>query len=214
MAKRDNNPDPLASNPTPPTPNNDVRDTLAQTKDDLKDQARQLAGQAKQGTQKAAEQAKEQVQGAVRQQKEQLAGRLGSLAGALREAGHKLDEQDGAGLGRYAGRAAEQVERASRYLRERDLNEVVRDAEGFARRHPDLFLGGTFLAGLLVARFLKASSDRRENWEGSGASSGTSRNTGAQQSYRGTGAQRPGAQPYYTGAGASSRRSYDTNVGG
>jgi hypothetical protein len=32
--------------------------------------------------------------------------------------------------------------------------------EGFARRQPELFFGGMFLAGLAVARFLKASQPR------------------------------------------------------
>ena len=40
----------------------------------------------------------------------------------------------------------------------RQLNGLVRDAETFARRRPDVFLGVSFLAGLLLARFLKASN--------------------------------------------------------
>jgi hypothetical protein len=159
MANRDSNMDSQsASNPT----------TTASTAQRLKDEALDLAGEAKAETSRVAGQAKDHVQGLVTQQKERVAGQLGSLAGALREAGQKLDEKDGdKGFGRYAGRAAEQVDRVSNYLRGHELTDVIRDAETFARRRPDVFLGGTFLAGLLLARFLKASGERQEtDWDG------------------------------------------------
>jgi uncharacterized protein YjbJ (UPF0337 family) len=124
-----------------------------------KEQAKNLAHDAKEQTKKVADQARDHVQGLVDQQKGQYADRLGSLAGALRETGRKLNEGEQTGdFGRYADRAAEQVERLSNYLRDQDLRSFVRDTETFARRRPDVFLGGTFVAGLLLARFLKASS--------------------------------------------------------
>lgn len=101
-----------------------------------------------------------QVQGLITEQKVRFAGRLGGLAGALREAGEKLDQQDEYSLGRFAVGAADRVDRVALYLRNRPMTGVVRDAETFARRRPDLFLGGSFLAGLLLARFLKASSQK------------------------------------------------------
>lgn len=136
-----------------------------------KDEARNLMDEAKRETASLASQARdqvrEQVQGLVGERKDQMANRLGSLAGALRDMGHRLDEEDGGGLGRYADRAAEQVDRLSTYLRDRDLDSFVRDTETLARRRPELFLGGTFLAGVLLARFLKASSERRSGaWGG------------------------------------------------
>jgi hypothetical protein len=48
----------------------------------------------------------------------------------------------------------------ARYLREKDLQGLTRDTETFARRHPELFLGGAFLAGMLAARFVKSSRPR------------------------------------------------------
>lgn len=106
----------------------------------------------------------------VTQQKDQAAGRLGGVAGTLRELGTRLREEDGGGFGHYAVRAADQVDRLSQYLRDRDLGSFLRDTERFARRRPELFLGGTFLAGLLLARFLKSSSDRsHDGYEAEGA---------------------------------------------
>lgn len=179
MAKRDSSMDPLSSNPNP----TNLGDTNSgSTAQHLKDQAKDLASQAKEETTKVASQAKDQVQGMVTQQKEKIVGQLGNLAGALREAGGKLDEKEG-GMGRYAGRAAEQVDRVSNYLRDREIGDVIRDAETFARRRPDVFLGGTFLAGLLLARFFKASGNEQEQWNTGGNATGP---TGA-TAYRGAG---------------------------
>jgi hypothetical protein len=50
------------------------------------------------------------------------------------------------------------VEGISDYLRNRDFNDVVRDAESYARREPLLFLGAAFAVGFIAARFLKASA--------------------------------------------------------
>jgi hypothetical protein len=186
MAKRDSSMDSLSSNPNP----TNLGDTNpGGTAQHLKDQAKDLASQAKEETTKVAGQAKDQVQGMVTQQKEKIVGQLGSLAGALREAGGKLDEKDG-GMGRYAGRAAEQVDRVSNYLRDREIGDVIRDAETFARRRPDVFLGGTFLAGLLLARFFKASGNEQNPWSTGGMNA--TGPTGA-TAYRGAG------QGYATG---------------
>jgi hypothetical protein len=126
---------------------------------DAKDQAKSLASDAKEQVKDAANQARDHVQTLVGEQKDQAAERLTSLAGALREAGRKLNEGQQAGdFGQYADRAAQQVERLSNYLRDSELRDFVRDTENFARRRPEVFLGGTLIAGLMLARFLKASS--------------------------------------------------------
>lgn len=141
-----------------------------------KEQAKGLAGDAKEQAKDMANQARDHVQTLVGEQKDQAAERLGSLAQALREAGQKLNEGQQAGdFGRYADRAAQQVERLSTYLRDSELRDFVRDTETFARRRPEIFLGGTLIAGLMLARFLKASSPEPEggnlgydggNWTG------------------------------------------------
>lgn len=153
-----------------------------------KDQAKNLAHEAKDQTKKVAEQARDHVQNLVSQQKDQAADRLGSLAGALREAGNKLNEgEQGGDFGRYADRAAEQVERLSTYLRDNDLRGFVRDTENFARRRPEVFLGGALLAGLALARFLKASSPNQgfDGYEGGSWTSYPQSSTG-RSSYAGT----------------------------
>ncbi|HUG54443.1 MAG TPA: hypothetical protein VMR21_12625, partial [Vicinamibacteria bacterium] len=97
---------------------------------------------------------------AVDHRKDSTAGRLEAVAGALREAAHKLEQDDAAALGGYAKSAANEAEKVARYLREKDVQSLTRDAETFARRHPEVFLGGAFVAGVLAARFLRSSTHR------------------------------------------------------
>jgi hypothetical protein len=47
-------------------------------------------------------------------------------------------------------------------VREKDVNEMLRDVQQFARRQPALFIGGSFAAGLLAARFLRSSHGQDE----------------------------------------------------
>jgi hypothetical protein len=155
-----------------------------------KEQAKNLANEAKDQTVRVAEQARDHVHQLVDQQKGQAADRLGSLAGALREAGRKLNEGEQSGdFGRYADRAAQQVERLSTYLRDNDLRGFVRDTEDFARRRPEVFLGGALLAGLALARFLKASSPNRayDGYEGGNWTSYPQSSTGRTAPYAGAG---------------------------
>lgn len=136
---------------------------LGQAKNEVKN----LASQAKDQTREAASQARNHVQELVGRQKDQAAEKLGGLAGALREAGQKLQENEQSrDFSRYADQAAQQVEKLSSYLRDNDLRGFVRDTETLARRRPELFLGGTFLAGLMLARFLKASSPSQQYGDG------------------------------------------------
>lgn len=160
------NPDPLASNLDAGNDTGFVASDQGSVAQQAKEQVRNLAEDAKRETSRMAGQAGDLVQGMVSKQKDEAAEKLDGVAGALRDVGNRLQEQDGAaGFGQYAVRAADQVDRLSGYLRDRDLNSFFRDTEGFARRHPDVFLGGTFLAGLLLARFLKSSSSSRdEDW--------------------------------------------------
>ena len=128
----------------------------------VKGEAQRLASEAKEGTARVASQAREQATALVDRTKDQTAQRLGSLATALRQAGQSLEKDDAAGFGRYAGLAADQVEKVADYVGGKDLRELVRDTQTFARRHPDLFLGGAFVAGVMLARFIKSSAPESE----------------------------------------------------
>jgi hypothetical protein len=124
----------------------------------VKEEVQRLAADAREETARVASQAREQASQLAARATEQTAQRLTSLAAALRQAAQQLETDDAAGFGRYAGIAADQVEKASGYLEGKDLGQLVRDTQTFARRHPDLFLGGAFVAGVMLARFIKSSA--------------------------------------------------------
>src|SRR5687768_12703936 len=97
-------------------------------------QAQGVARKAADQASRLAHQAGEGVEEAVGRRKEQAADRIAAVASAVREAARSLQQQDPNGFARYADTAAQQLERASGYLRERDLRGMLREAEGFARR--------------------------------------------------------------------------------
>jgi hypothetical protein len=130
----------------------------------LRESLQDLSAQAREETTLLATDARQQVRGILRRRKDRVAARLGGVAAALRDAGRRLELEGGEDLGEglhdYAERAARQVERASDYVRGHEIGELVRDFEDLARERPVVFLGGSFLAGLLAARFLKSSGER------------------------------------------------------
>jgi hypothetical protein len=149
---------------------NQAKETVGQVADQAQQAAGQMVGQAR-----------EQVSSRLAGQKDRAAEGLTSVAQALRHTGQQLRDQDEQAFTGYIDSAASQVERISNYLRNNDLGQLVDDVERFARRQPALFLGGTFVLGLLSARFLKSSRP---------ATAG-SYTTGAPLAYR--------QQRYYTG---------------
>lgn len=132
-----------------------------------KDAAVDALTQAKDATGEIASRALGQVQekatSQIDKQKTNLAQGLGSVAESIRQMGDGLKnsgEQTGVGkfTAQYGNSLAEQVEQLSSYLDRKEVTELVRDVETFARRNPALFIGGAFALGLLGARFLKSSS--------------------------------------------------------
>jgi hypothetical protein len=135
-----------------------------ETKDGVqqaKEVAKQAVEQVQNKAQEVADQAQEQAKSAVAARKDQAVDQLGSVAQAFRTTSSELRNQDNGMIAQYADKVAVQVDRISGYLGDRDVDQLLGDAENFARRSPELFLGGAFLVGLLVGRFIKSSSERR-----------------------------------------------------
>lgn len=114
------------------------------------------AQEAKGLMQKAKSQASSQVESRVSGGMDRAASALGSVSNALRTSSRELEGEERA-ISRYVDEAADQVERLSQYLRETEVSEIVDGVEGFARKRPGVFVGGAIVAGVLAARFLKAS---------------------------------------------------------
>lgn len=107
--------------------------------------------------------------GAVSQlstQKDRASDGIGSVVQAVRQSTQQLRDQQHDTIAQYVDQAAAQLERFSKTLKEKNVTQLVDEAQRFARRNPAVFIGGAFALGLLGARFFKSSRDQRgdENW--------------------------------------------------
>jgi hypothetical protein len=113
--------------------------------------------QTREAVGRAADQAVEQAKSQLANQKERAGEGLASVAEALHETSQSLRDRNQESIGRYAETGAELVEQLSGYFRDRKIDEIVDDVEGFARRQAGLFLGGAFALGFILSRFFKSS---------------------------------------------------------
>jgi len=104
------------------------------------------------------DQVKQQASSRVNEQKARAAEGLGSVASAIRSASENLRSENQT-LATYADKAVDQIQLFADRMRDKDPAEMVRDAERFARRNPAAFVGGAFVLGLALARFLKSSGE-------------------------------------------------------
>ena len=96
--------------------------------------------------------------GQLTMQKDKATDGLGTIARAIRGTTQELRGQQHDTLAQYVDRAADELERLSSRLKNKDVGELFRDAQSLARRQPVVFVGAAFAIGLLGARFLKSSA--------------------------------------------------------
>jgi len=99
----------------------------------------------------------------IHERKGELSTGLKTLADTFRKTGSDLQNTPQSSpltdfTAKYTGTAAGQIEKAANYFERKDLRAIMRDAEGFARRNPAIFLGAAFALGMVAARFLKSST--------------------------------------------------------
>jgi hypothetical protein len=111
---------------------------------------------------------KEEAERLFDEQKGKAASKVARYGKVIHQAAHALRAVKAEGLAEYVDSAGVKVEGLTDYLEERNLTQVLQDAGEVARRHPGLTIGGMFLTGLALARFLKASAERDESDDGSG----------------------------------------------
>lgn len=135
----------------------------------VKESANAVADQAKQTLNEATRQTKSelssvttqvrrQADSLVSEQKGLAADRLGTLAGALRQTSHQLQEQEDGTMGHYTEVIADQVDMVSNFLRERNPGDLLGDLQRIARQQPELFVAGSLAVGFLIGRFIKGPS--------------------------------------------------------
>ena len=143
----------------------------------LSARASDVADQVQERASDLADQAKEQVNSRLTDQIDRASTGLHSLADAVFAVERQLHDQNQPQMARLAHQAGQRVQRMSLTLAGKDLDDLVDQAEDFARRSPAAFIGAAFGLGFLATRFLKSSGRRerqeREAWRTQGTMAGT-----------------------------------------
>ncbi len=152
---------PTQTNPPPPRAAGagDSGDSDAQAK--AQEKAQEAAAQAQEKAQAAAGRAQAKLREQLDQRSAQVAEQINEQASDLRSVSGALREQGKDGPAKAADRLAEYAEKVGGYLRDKDSDALLQDAEDFGRRQPAAVAAGGLVLGFLGSRFLKASSSQR-----------------------------------------------------
>jgi hypothetical protein len=185
------------------------------------------ADQASQRNSGLVNRVKESATAQLTTQKDRATDGLGTVARVVRQSTQQLREQKHEAIASYVEQAANQIDKLSQRLRDKDVTELLTDVQRLARRQPAMFIGGAFALGLVGARFLKSSNQEQRQDHGKpygrgqyrgeygGSSQPNSANTAADFS-RAREYQSPGIDPVgddFTSAPGSSSRGGATQSG-
>jgi hypothetical protein len=134
---------------------------MAEVKEQVQEKAEEAREQVKQATGEAREQTRDRVRTEVDRRSTQAGQQVSDAAQAMRRVGETLREEGKDGPAKAAHQAAEQAQRAGRWLQESDADRILRDVEDFGRRKPWAVALGGLALGIAAARFMKASSSER-----------------------------------------------------
>jgi hypothetical protein len=108
-----------------------------------------------------AEAARDQAGSLVEERKTAAADELTDLSEALRQASEHLRARSRSMIAGFAQTTADQVESLATSVRDRDIVELLDDAQRFARRQPEVFFAGAVLLGFLFTRALRSTRASR-----------------------------------------------------
>lgn len=143
---------------TAPAPVASLKEQASDLKDQAVEKTHEVLTQTKETATVALNKAKEQAVSQISTQKERAAESLTGITSALHQTGQSFRDQDQHLIADYVESVTHQVDRFTDYVRTKSVEELARDVEGFARHNPALFVGGAFLLGIGLARFLKSSN--------------------------------------------------------
>ena len=149
---------------SPPEP----ADVLRQVKRELNG----VASDLRTGAKRARKQVKRQVNDVVKaivdtvheeaerffdERRDRAASKVEKVGKLVHQASHALHAVRMDGVADAIDSAAERVESLSDYIKDRNLNDIIQDAGDVVNQHKALAIGGLFVTGFAIARFLKAS---------------------------------------------------------
>lgn len=136
-------------------------------------QGQRVEGQSTQGqslTQQGSElkeKGKTQLRDQIDERTTQAGEQVRSVADVLRRTGSELEGESGSrGATRVTSGVADRLERVGGYLEGAKGDDLLRDAERFARERPLLVAGAAAAVGFTLSRLLKASSESRYSQSG------------------------------------------------
>jgi hypothetical protein len=125
------------------------------------DKVQDAAGQAQEKAQQAAGQVQDKMREQLDQRSTQLGEQVDEQASDLRSVSAALRDQGKDKPAQAIDRLAGYAEQAGRYLRHKDADAILGDAENFGRQKPAAVAAGAVALGFAASRFLKASSRKR-----------------------------------------------------
>ena len=151
---------------------------------------------------------RQQITGQITEQQKRAVDALETVALLFQQAGEHARKEEKTTIANYADQAAEQIEKLSQTVGEREVDNLLYETKQLAQKQPAWLVGGALAAGFLGARFLRSSGEEQESQngqqeqqgsQGSSESSGEGQRETSERSGQGqTGT--PGA--YGTGLGA------------
>jgi len=141
-----------------------VRDGVTGATRYVAEQGRTVARQVKEATLEASQAVlqtvREEAERVYEKQKDRIAGRITRVSKIGGQAAHALRAVKADKAAEYVDDVSRRVGRATDYLEDHTLTEMMEDAGEIVRRNPALAVGGLFVAGFAVTRFLKATASR------------------------------------------------------
>jgi ElaB/YqjD/DUF883 family membrane-anchored ribosome-binding protein len=189
----------------------------------LASQATAKVEDAASAAQEKASELREQSSARLRDQFDQRSTQAGSqvrsLAKALRSSGNELGNEGNSSAAQLTTRAADRIERVGSYLEQKSGDELMRDVERLARRRPWMLAGLGMLAGVAAARFVRASSEQRNDesreteWPARSGATSSSESRAHRQAELQSGSPHLRDEPAVVGADVSGQVARDPNAG-
>jgi ElaB/YqjD/DUF883 family membrane-anchored ribosome-binding protein len=104
-------------------------------------------------------QAKEKATGYAMEGKAKASEAITGIGKLIADNAPLLDDKVGVKYGDYARSAAQSMQDVASRLEAKDLDQLTEDAKEFVRKSPGLAVGIAAVAGFMVARVLRGSSD-------------------------------------------------------
>jgi|GEM_PF-1550327 len=169
--------------------NNDLNKSKENHSTEAKDKGTlgQLGEKAKSTIDDGINKAKTQGQDILESKKDAAVHHIEDYAGAVKEAALKLENKDHQAISPYLEQASDSLQQFAQFLQSKSVNSMANDVLNTARKNPGLFIAGSLFAGVLVARFAKASTTTSANQPTASRTSGQYQepaNRAAQHSYK------------------------------